>query len=102
MTTNRNRLIFWLSMAAAQIGGFIIFKDLADISQWLVQSSRDFTMAVWYNRHWIAGLSLCLFAVAAIIAWRDRRVCPRPLLFFFVAFFAINLYSGLINPNWMF
>ncbi len=37
---------------------FLIFKDLADISQWLIQSSRDFTMLVWYNRQLLAAISL--------------------------------------------
>ena len=102
MTTTRKRLIFWLTMAAAQVGGFVLFKDLADISQWLVQSSREFTMAVWYNRHWITAVSVLLFGIAAVFAWRDRQICPRPVLLFLAAFFTINLYSGLVNPNWMF
>ena len=41
------KLSFWLLMIAAQVGGFFLFKDLADISQWLVQSSREFTMFIW-------------------------------------------------------
>ena len=41
------KLSFWLLMIAAQVGGFFLFKDLADISQWLVQSSREFIMFIW-------------------------------------------------------
>ncbi len=41
------KLSFWLLMIAAQVGGFFLFKDLADISQWLVQSSRAFIMFIW-------------------------------------------------------
>ena len=39
-------LAFWGFMLVAQAGAFVIFKDLADISQWLVQSTRQFTMSV--------------------------------------------------------
>ena len=51
-------LSFWLAMIVAQAAAFVIFKDLADISQWLVQSSREFTMTVWYNRHLITGIAI--------------------------------------------
>ncbi len=96
------RTFFWLSMIAAQIGAFILFKDLADISQWLVQSSRSFTMAVWYYRYWITAISVFFFVIALAFAWRDRALCPRPLLFLLTLIFGVNLYAGLVNPSWMF
>lgn len=81
---------------------FIIFKDLADISQWLVQSSRDFTMSVWYNRHILA-----VFAVGSLLgAWvlwlGSRALCRKWVLvsLTFVALF--SFFSGYINPHLMF
>ncbi len=96
------RLIFWVAMLLAQTGAFIIFKDLADISQWLVQSSREFTMKVWYNRQLIAAVSAALLVVALWAWWLERRACPKPFLAVLVVFFALNFYSGMINPKWMF
>jgi hypothetical protein len=30
---NHHKALFWILMVAAQIGAFVLFKDLADISQ---------------------------------------------------------------------
>jgi hypothetical protein len=57
-------ILFWASMLVAQAGAFVIFKDLADISQWLVQSNRKFTMAIWYNRYPIAAVSIAALLIA--------------------------------------
>lgn len=100
--SSSRRLIFWLAMLLAQTGAFIIFKDLADISQWLVQSSREFTMGVWYNRHLVATVSVAFLAVAVWVWWLERRACPKSLLTVLIVFFALNFYSGMINPKWMF
>ncbi|MEW8073236.1 MAG: DUF3179 domain-containing (seleno)protein [Candidatus Thiodiazotropha sp.] len=96
------RPAFWVAMFLAQAGAFILFKDLADISQWLVQSSREFTMSVWYNRHVLAAVSVGLLVAALIIRGRHRAVCSVSLLSLLVFLFAFNFYSGMINPKLMF
>ncbi len=102
MTTVQNKFAFWLAMLIAQVGAFVIFKDLADISQWLVQSTREFTMTVWYNRHVIGTVSLVALIVSLLIRWKNRQVCSSGLLVFLVFVFGFNYYSGMINPKWMF
>ncbi len=76
------KIAFYLSMLIAQTGAFILFKDLADISQWVVQSSREFTMFVWYNKEIFATVSISGLIVSLVI-WRSdstiiskRRGCP--------------------------
>ncbi|MCM8854790.1 MAG: DUF3179 domain-containing protein [Candidatus Thiodiazotropha sp.] len=96
------RPAFWLAMFLAQAGAFILFKDLADISQWLIQSSREFTMSVWYNRHILAAVSVGLLVAALIIRGTSRAVCSASLLTLLVFLFAFNYYSGMINPKLMF
>lgn len=88
-------------MVIAQIGAFLIFKDLADISQWLVQSSREFTMGVWYNR-WIITIATLLALIASIVVWRRHRVIRGGLLFALVLLCFFNLYAGMINTKLMF
>ena len=89
-------------MFVAQAGAFLIFKDLADISQWVVQSSREFTMMVWYNRHLIGGAAIGALIIS-LLAWRaEKSMCPKFLLGFLVFMFSLNFYSGMINPKWMF
>jgi len=102
MSNAQSKLIFWVAFIGAQVGGFIIFKDLADISQWIVQSPREFTMAVWYNRYAISAVSIALLLIASWLWLKDRKLCPKlvfiPLFFMFV----INFYSGMINVGFMF
>lgn len=100
-TTTRQAILFWTLMVIAQIGAFIIFKDLADISQWLVQSSREFTMGVWYNR-WAITLVTLLALAGSIIIWRNYRTTNRRVLGALVLFVLFNLYAGMINTKFMF
>ncbi len=102
MTTTQNKLVFWLTMLIAQAGAFVIFKDLADISQWLVQSTREFTMTIWYNRHLIGTFAFSALLLSLFIWWKHREVCSKGLLAFLVFFFIFNYHSGMINPKWMF
>ena len=95
-------MTFWIGMFVAQTGAFLIFKDLADISQWVVQSSRDFTMMVWYNRHLIGGVAIGALIIS-FLAWRaEKSICPKFLLGVLIFVFCLNFYSGMINPKWMF
>ncbi|MGI9229055.1 MAG: DUF3179 domain-containing (seleno)protein [Gammaproteobacteria bacterium] len=95
-------IVFWLLMIVAQAGAFLLFKDLADISQWLVQSSRVFTMRVWYNRHLITGVSTAALLFALVTWVLQPDVAPGPLVALLVFLFLFNSYSGLLNPKWMF
>ncbi|MBT7952531.1 MAG: DUF3179 domain-containing protein [Gammaproteobacteria bacterium] len=102
MTTTQSKLVFWLAMLIAQVGAFIIFKDLADISQWLVQSTREFTMTIWYNRHVIGIVAFVALLISLLVWWKEKAICSKVLLSFLVLFFVFNYYSGMINPKWMF
>jgi hypothetical protein len=96
------KITFWLSMLIAQLGAFILFKDLADISQWVVQSSREFTMFVWYNKWILAAIALSGLVISVAVWRADRKVCPKLLLGFLIVFFGINFYSGMFNTRLMF
>ena len=102
MTSKQTKRLFWVSMIVAQAGAFVIFKDLADISQWVVQSPREFTMAVWYNRYVITAVAVVALVIACWLWFRNRDVCHRAILAVLVGVFAINMYSGMLNVTWMF
>ncbi|MFT7174376.1 MAG: hypothetical protein ACJAUG_000365 [Halioglobus sp.] len=88
-------------MVIAQVGAFLIFKDLADISQWLIQSSRKFTMSVWYNRWAITIVTLVALGVSTVIWWQSQPVGRGAMIALVVLCF-FNLYAGMINTKLMF
>lgn len=96
------RLIFWGLILVSLVANFIIFKDLADISQWLLQSSREFTMGVWYNRQWLAIAGLATLAIAWLLWFRNRRLAGAGALIGLSLVSLFLFYSGYINPHLMF
>lgn len=95
-------ILFWSLLALSLVVNFVIFKDLADISQWLVQSSREFTMAVWYNRHWLALVAIGSLAGAWLLWLRDRSLAPRWVTLSVTLLGLFLFYSGYVNPRLMF
>lgn len=94
--------LFWGFMVIAQILAFILFKDLADISQWWVQSTREFTMGVWYLR-WPIALGTLASLGICIYLWRKNRALLSTPLISLLAFVCLfNWYSGFLNTKLMF
>ena len=92
------KVVFWSSMLIALVSAFIIFKDLADISQWVVQSDRETTMAVWYNRIPIAITSIIALVIASAVWFRTKVGVGWKGYSVITLFIAGFLFSGLINP----
>ncbi len=95
------RLLFWASMLMALIISGYLFKDLADISQWLIQSERTTTMWVWYNRNVLAVVSLIALTAAFLIKFRHRAVIGPKVLTLLTVLFVFQFFSGFINPHIM-
>jgi len=96
------KAIFWVLIAVSLALNFLIFKDLADISQWVVQSTREFTMTIWFNRHLIVVLSLGTLVAAWILWFGARELCRRGVLISLTVLSLFLFYSGYINPHVMF
>lgn len=93
--------IFWLTMLIAQMLGFLLFKDLADVSQWVVQSPRETTMWVWYNRWAIAFGVIVTMAIAGYLKYRQRDIVGNKVFITLTLFLCFTFYSGMINPHIM-
>ena len=102
MIRKQHKILFWGLMLVAQVCAFILFKDLADISQWWVQSSRKFTMAVWYLRWPLAIITLAALA-GSIWLWRNnKQLIKTPLMALLIFVCLFNWYSGFLNTKLMF
>ncbi|WP_299794915.1 DUF3179 domain-containing (seleno)protein [uncultured Shewanella sp.] len=92
---------FWVAMLAAQILSALLFKDLADISQWVIQSPREGTMWVWYNRWPIAITAVVAFGIASYFKLCQRNIVSNNTFIFLLCLFSFTFYSGMINPHIM-
>ncbi len=94
--------LFWGLMLLAQGGAFLLFKDLADLSQWWVQSSREFTMGVWYYRWPLATATLLALAGATYLWCRQRDLLSGKFLLVLLFLCLFNWYTGMLNITLMF
>ena len=99
--TKVSKTLFWVNMVIAQIAAFIIFKELAYMSQWVVQGEREDAMTVWYNRFTFAAVALGCMALAIVVWFKTKPGVGTKTFFALVLLFAFNFYSGLINPQVM-
>ncbi len=95
------KVVFWSSMLIALAGSFFIFKDLADVSQWVVQSARETTMTVWYNRIPIALVSIVAFVIGSVVWFRTRVSIGWKAYTTIALVVGGFLFSGMINPHIM-
>lgn len=93
-------LIFSLSLASLVYISWRMFRDLADISQWIVRTSRESTMWTFYNRNKLALAMFALWAAAAASYhfggaghWLVLLICSG------VGAFGFGI--GYVNPRFM-
>ena len=92
---------FWVCLLIGSTGAFFIWKDLADISQWIITSPREHTMFVWYYRWEITIASFLTLGTAAWLWWKNRELLA-PMWFALITGIAIfNWYTGFVNPDLM-
>jgi hypothetical protein len=95
------KIMFWITMGVAQVIAFILFKELADLSQWVVQGDREGTMNVWYNRIPLATISIVALISASIIWFKAEVGIGKKSFIALLTLFAVNWFSGVINPHIM-
>ncbi len=79
----------------------LLFRDLADVSQWVIQTDRQKTMRVWYQRHTIAAAAVASFVVSFALYWENQDVINTYLAVLTSLLFLVLFYSGYINPHLM-
>mmetsp|Transcript_29374 Transcript_29374/g.40561 ORF Transcript_29374/g.40561 Transcript_29374/m.40561 type:complete len:247 (+) Transcript_29374:2-742(+) len=95
-----NRLFFGLSGALGLGASTWLFRDLADVSQWVLKADRNDVFETFRIRHKLAATTVASVAVNSLITFRTRCV-PIP------AWAAVNgttlflFFSGYINPEIM-
>ncbi len=93
-------LVFGLSLTLMLYISWRMFRDLADISQWIVRTSRQSTMWTFHNRHKLALALAVLWAIATASCvfggaghWIILAICSL------IAAFGFGI--GYVNPRFM-
>lgn len=93
--------VFWVLMLIAQVIALVAFAVLADLSQWIIQTPRDFVIDFFINR-WTWFWITIVLLVVNLVVWWIRRPVNLTVLTVLCAFLVLNAYSGWFNPGLMF
>lgn len=92
------RLAFGLTGAASLGASSWLFRDLADISQWVLKCDRHDVFETFRLRHKIAVGSAAAAVVNSAIFFKTRCV-PTPAYAALNGTYLFLLYSGYVNPE---
>lgn len=93
-------ILHWGSLGAAQLISWRLFRDLADISQWIVKVERSQIFKTFRIRHWLAG-AVALFWGIALISHLTVGSGEGWALAVISAIVALAMFMGYINPRIM-
>ncbi|MDJ0879688.1 MAG: DUF3179 domain-containing (seleno)protein [Halieaceae bacterium] len=93
-------IVHWIALALSAYLCFRLFRDLADVSQWILATSREQTMWTFYNRHKLA-LATGVSWLVAWWTWWQGDVGVSTLFWLVTVLAAFLFYSGYINPRLM-
>jgi hypothetical protein len=99
--TRKERFIFWGLMLSAQVVALVGFAALADMSQWVIQSPREFIIGFFLAR-WFWFWVAVVLTIASLVYWWIKRTVTLTILIALTTFIVLNVYSGWFNPGLMF
>ncbi|BFM18166.1 hypothetical protein R50073_43490 [Maricurvus nonylphenolicus] len=90
----------WAALGLCLWPSYLVFRDLADVSQFWLETKRQVVMSTWYRRHVYLLLSILAMAAAAY----THLVYSVGNLYLTVGIIAITvlqILAGYFNPGWM-
>ncbi|CAJ1383837.1 unnamed protein product [Effrenium voratum] len=93
--------LFWAGIATSQVSTFFIFRDLADLSQMIVEPPRSSTIATWRYRNLYSAATLCPLGLGGLLKLAYPAVCSWPLFSAMSVWTGVLFFSGVINPHIM-
>ena len=93
-------VVHWAALVAALLVSFRLFRDLADLSQWILQTPRDKIMWTFYHRNALAAAAAVAW-VAALFTWWLGSAGSSWVFWIVTVLAAFMFYSGYINPSIM-
>ncbi|OLQ01048.1 hypothetical protein AK812_SmicGene16208 [Symbiodinium microadriaticum] len=73
--------LLWAGVATSQVSLFYVFKDLADLSQWVMEPPRASTISTWRSQNLYSALTLVPMGLCTTLKVLYPHVCSwRTLL----------------------
>ena len=91
---------FWGALAISLWLGFLIFRDVADITQFWFKCERKTVMQTWYRRHVYVGVSLLLLLGAFYLNY-GHGVGVESVAILSASVWGVFILGGYFNPGWM-
>jgi hypothetical protein len=95
-----NRIAFGLTGVVAVGSSGFLFRDLCDISQWVIKTDRDDVFWTFQHRHKLAALSIASSAANSAV-WYNTKCFPRALWAAVNGTSLFLVYTGYVNPDIM-
>jgi hypothetical protein len=92
--------IFWILLGGSLFFSFLLFRDLADITQWWLKVDRAVVMRTWRRRHEILA-SVLLCGGGALLIHVGAEVGNIYVVSGILTVAAIGVLAGYFNPGWM-
>jgi hypothetical protein len=89
-------VVHWVSLIITTLISFRLFRDLADLSQWVLKTTRQQTMWTFYHRHTLAATAGVAWVAGALTWWGGAG--SSWVFWIVTAVAAFMSYSGYINP----
>jgi Protein of unknown function (DUF3179) len=100
LTQILTQTLHWAALTLCLWPSYLVFRDLADISQFWLETERKVVMNTWYRRH----LYLFLSALGAALAIYTHLEFGAGYLYVTAAVIGItiiHILGGYFNPGWM-
>ena len=91
---------FWASVAISLWPSYLIFRDIADVSQFWLKNDRATVMSTWYRRH-IYLLASTLGLVAMVFIHLETGAGVSWVAILTAVIWFIFIAGGYFNPGWM-
>lgn len=93
--------LLWAGVATSQVSLFYLFRDLADLSQWVVEPPRASTISTWRSQNLYSALTLAPMGLCATLKVCYPHVCSWRMLLAIGGWTGLLYFSSAINPHIM-
>lgn len=90
-----------ISPTAGEVSALLMFRDLADLSQWVVEPPRSSTLSTWRNKNLLSAITLCPLGLGGFLRVAFPTICSWTIFLAITGWTGLLYFSAAINPHIM-